>query len=441
MKILQGVGWYFPTSVGGTEVYVSALAAALRAKGHDVTVAAPEPGAAAPRSYRHDGIEVVRYPIPARPTRAEARGEITVRGAEHLHRWIVDHRPDVVHLHTFVVGLGIEEARAARRSGARVVVTPHSAALGFVCQRGTLFRFGRDVCDADVRPATCAACALQQRGLRDTPASMLGSIPVAASRIAGAIPGPVGTVLGMRALIARNWQRQRELMSLVDAFVVLTGAAQSAAAHVSHGPIVVNRLGIDAARFTPKPSPAVQPTRVPIRVGYLGRLEAIKGIEDFVRAVRAVPAGVGLVAEIRAIAQTDADRHAAGALARAAAGDERIVFAPEVPSGHVPELLRSFDLLCCPSRVVEGGPTVAIEAHASGTPVVGTRIGGLAELVTDRVNGRLVEPGDWRALSDVLASAATEPAATIDRWRASLPPVRTMAAIAEDYLALYDGPR
>jgi glycosyltransferase involved in cell wall biosynthesis len=88
---------------------------------------------------------------------------------------------------------------------------------------------------------------------------------------------------------------------------------------------------------------------------------------------------------------------------------------------------------------LEGGPTVAIEAHAVGTPVIGTRIGGLAELVTDGVNGRLIPPGAWRALADALRDMAKNPVGTIDRWRLALPPARTMDQVAADYLTLYNG--
>ena len=64
---------------------------------------------------------------------------------------------------------------------------------------------------------------------------------------------------------------------------------------------------------------------------------------------------------------------------------------------------------------------MAIEAHAVGTPVIGTRIGGLAELVTDGVNGRLVAPGDRRALAGVIREMIADPQGTIDRWRRALP--------------------
>jgi glycosyltransferase involved in cell wall biosynthesis len=79
---------------------------------------------------------------------------------------------------------------------------------------------------------------------------------------------------------------------------------------------------------------------------------------------------------------------------------------------------------------------VALEALAVGTPVIGTRIGGLAEIVEDGVNGRLVEAGDWRALADVLRTIGRD-RAVVDTWRRGIGPVRTMDDVAADYEALY----
>jgi glycosyltransferase involved in cell wall biosynthesis len=132
MKIVQAVGWYHPDSLGGTEVYIAALARHHRACGHQVLVAAPEAGAHASRTYEFEACQVFRYPVPAAPTRDETQGDISVRGAEQFHRWLCDTHADVVHFHTFVTGLGLPEIVAAKRAGSRVFATTHSSSLGFL---------------------------------------------------------------------------------------------------------------------------------------------------------------------------------------------------------------------------------------------------------------------------------------------------------------------
>ena len=165
MRIVQAAGWYLPDTLGGTELYVASLASHLIAAGPEVLVAAPDPGAQDVREYWHYQVPVFRYPIAADVTRDQARGVAIVPGAERLHDWLARVRPDVVHFHTFVTGLGLHEVRAARRIGARVVVTSHAASLGFLCERGTLMRDGADLCDGNVAEAVCASCALQVRGV------------------------------------------------------------------------------------------------------------------------------------------------------------------------------------------------------------------------------------------------------------------------------------
>src|SRR5262249_57827025 len=53
---------YFPDPVGGTEIYVAALVAALRAHGLDGGVAVPADG---DPSYIHEGLPVFRFALPA----------------------------------------------------------------------------------------------------------------------------------------------------------------------------------------------------------------------------------------------------------------------------------------------------------------------------------------------------------------------------------------
>jgi len=438
MKIIQAVGWYFPDSLGGTEVYVRALCHRLQAAGHEVVVAAPDPGASGERRYEDRGVRVYRYPIAKDVTRAEARGEVAVRGAERFHRWLMDERAGVVHFHTFVTGMSLPELRAARRSGARTIVTTHSSSLGFLCMRGTLMHWGEQPCDGIVEPSKCVACALHGRGVPKPVARAFGEVPLPFARAVRNAPTPLATALALPDVVRANLARQREALSIADRFVVLTEAAQAIlranafdAANVS-----VNRLGI-AQAVTRKSPPRERPTVRPVRIGYIGRFESIKGAEVLARAIALTGRDVPLRVEFRGPVNTAADRAAVERIRALTSGDARVSIAPAVPPEQIADVLADLDVLCCPAVCHEGGPTVALEALAVGTPVIGSRIGGLAEMIRDDVNGRLVPAGDASSLASALTDVASSPDTTIDRWRASISNVRTMDDVAADYLTYY----
>jgi len=67
----------------------------------------------------------------------------------------------------------------------------------------------------------------------------------------------------------------------------------------------------------------------------------------------------------------------------------------------VPAILRASEVVVLPSRAEPFG-RVALEAMALARPVVGTRAGGLPELVEDQETGILVPPGDWRQMADAI---------------------------------------
>ena len=441
MRIVQAVGWYYPDHAGGTEVYVAALSRRLREAGHDVRIAAPDAAATVARTYEHDGIPVYRYPIPARPTREESQGAVAVRGTERLHAWIAEYAPDVVHMHTFVTGLGMPELRIIKQLGARAIVTTHSSSLGFVCMRGTLMRWGTELCDGVALPAKCAACVLDEHGMPRSLANAVARTPAALARLSARIPGPLGTTLSMPDLVRRNLDLQRELLALADRFVVLTdGARQILLANgLDDARVRVNRLGV---AFEPNGlmSPAKARTRNrPVVVGYVGRFDPIKGVEVLARAVSLLAPDVPLVVEFRGAARSGAETRTLERIRMLTGGDPRVRFANFVEHREMSGVLAAYDAICCPALCFEGGPTVALEAAAVGVPVVGSRIGGLAEIVTDGVDGRLVPPGDAAALAEALTAIARDPASTIDSWRAALARPRTMDEVAADYMTMYTG--
>jgi glycosyltransferase involved in cell wall biosynthesis len=67
----------------------------------------------------------------------------------------------------------------------------------------------------------------------------------------------------------------------------------------------------------------------------------------------------------------------------------------------VPRLLSATDLVLMPSRS-EGLGLAAIEALAAACPVIAFAVGGLAEVVTDQVNGRLLPGGACEAFANAV---------------------------------------
>jgi glycosyltransferase involved in cell wall biosynthesis len=77
---------------------------------------------------------------------------------------------------------------------------------------------------------------------------------------------------------------------------------------------------------------------------------------------------------------------------------DHVKFAGRVPYEDVPPWYRSADLFVLPSEF-DNSPNVALEAMASGLPVVATDVGGLRQYVRHGVNGELVPAGDSSALA------------------------------------------
>lgn len=75
----------------------------------------------------------------------------------------------------------------------------------------------------------------------------------------------------------------------------------------------------------------------------------------------------------------------------------------------IPSIMAAIDVLAMPSAS-EGLGYSAIEALASGKPVVAFHVGGLPEVVIDGRTGFLVVPGDFAALADRLVQLLADPA-------------------------------
>lgn len=84
---------------------------------------------------------------------------------------------------------------------------------------------------------------------------------------------------------------------------------------------------------------------------------------------------------------------------------DRVAIQGAVPPQSVASLLRHADAVLIPSRD-EGCPNLLFEAFACGTPVLGSDIGPLAEIIEHNKTGRMVKAGDTNAWGEALTAFA-----------------------------------
>jgi glycosyltransferase involved in cell wall biosynthesis len=276
--------------------------------------------------------------------------------ARRVARAIDTRRPDVVHVHNTFAAASGSIYRAAMSRGVPIVQTLHN--YRFVCPAGTAFRDGRP----------CTECV----GRRvPWPAVAHGSYR--GSRSQSAVAALALTVPRLLGIVDRG----------IDAYLALTSFQRD----------LMVRGGLPAGRIRVvpnflEPDPGVTGGA---RAGVLfaGRLDVEKGVHVLVDAAKRVPGRVRLIGDgpLRPVVETAA---AAGVLA----------YLGPLPHDRVLAEMRRSTAMVLPSIWFEGLPMAIVESYATGTPVIASQIGGLAEIVIDGETGLLAEPGDLEGLAE-----------------------------------------
>jgi glycosyltransferase involved in cell wall biosynthesis len=221
-------------------------------------------------------------------------------------------------------------------------------------------------------------------------------------------------VRGRHAVVTDHGLQGREwgglLPRLYDRF--LTVSRYSAAEIRS--PAAKTRViygGVDPKRYAPEPAGP--------RDGllFVGRLTPHKGVDVLIRALpeEAELTVVGSEGHDRELPERDYPD-----LLRSIAIGRRVRFVGAVDDMELAKLYRRAVALVLPSvertyygrtiKVAELLGLVALEAMASGTPVIASRVGGLPEVVEDGETGFLVPPGDETALRERIETLVGDPA-------------------------------
>ncbi len=182
-------------------------------------------------------------------------------------------------------------------------------------------------------------------------------------------------------------RRALDLMARASSGVIAISAAVAATIRRPTPRVVPNPVA------SPAPGPAPRWAGDGPIVGFLGRIDARKGLEDLIAAAGRV--GRGRIVVVGAPLRSGdgyLERLRAEAEAQAP-GRVSFVGRTEDPAAA----LAAFDVCVVPSHNEPWG-RVAAEALAVGTPVVAARAGGLVEIVSDGDDGVLYPPGDIDAL-------------------------------------------
>ncbi|MBT2676429.1 glycosyltransferase [Streptomyces sp. ISL-14] len=329
---------------GGQNVYVARLSEELARRGHDVTVYTRRDAADLPDRVPLPGGAVVEH-VPAGPPEVipkDALFEHMPAFAVHLSRAWRRERPDVVHAHFWMSGMASQIG--AHPHGIPVIQTFH--ALGTVKRR--------------------------HQGKDDTsPTERIG------------IERQIGCTC------------ERILATCTDEVQEL------AAMGVPPGRVSVVPCGVDADHFHPGTDTADVPAREQRhRLLACGRLVPRKGYDLAIRALTRIPDTELLIAGGPPLDRlpTEPEARRLLELAEEQGVADRVRLLGAVDPGRMPGLMADADSVLC-TPVYEPFGIVPLEAMACGTPVVATAVGGHRDTVVDGHTGRLVPPGDARAIA------------------------------------------
>lgn len=155
----------------------------------------------------------------------------------------------------------------------------------------------------------------------------------------------------------------------------------------------------------PSYSPRADRTR--LRILGLGRLYRDKGFQVLLRAAAQLHAS-----------GTKFELHLAGRgpytrvllrLAKDLGLDEEFQYLGQVPRPKIADLIDWSDVVVVPTITPEPFPRAGVEAMSRGKPLIGSRVGGIPELIGDGETGYLVSPGQPTELADKLRTLASDP--------------------------------
>lgn len=382
MRILQVIQRYYPFE-GGSERYFRSLAERFAADGHDVQVITTDAWdleyfwdntrrRVEEATGRHQGVAIRRLPVAHLPFASVSHRAIRRLMAESSRFDFAGQTRLLEYGSRF--GPWLPQLEAALRQTDRVDVI-HSANIAFESMIAASARFAAE------------------RGIPHivTPFLHLGE--------------------GEHSRVRRYYTmpHQMQLLRRADAVMVLTQieAEFLARAGVSEERLAIAGAGIDVGQVIGGDGQAARE-----RIGVAGPIVLALGAAAFDK---------GTVHLVQAVAQLASQGHSVDLVIAGPILGEFTAFLAGLPPsettrihvlGFVSEaekrdLLAAADIVALPSRTESFG-LVFLEAWANGKPVIGARAGAIPAVVSDGIDGILVDFGDVAALADAILALSSD---------------------------------
>lgn len=356
MKVAMLNTMYAPRIFGGAERAIKSLAEGLVAEGHEVaglaSVPRREAGTAMVEGVRVREVGLVNIYWPYGPKGAPPILEPAWHLLDLHNPWMIgrakrileEEAPDVVHTNN-LVGFSPGVWRAAAELSLPIVHTLWDHRL--LCVRATMFKRGRACLS---RCMECRATSALKRGPSEE----------------------VDVVVGVSRAI-------------LDAHL---GARFFRRAETE---VVTVPMALDDVPKAPSRSPTTD--NAPLQLGYLGRLQSGKGVELLLDAVKGLP-GEGWELRVAGSGEGPYEQEL-----RRRPTHPNVRFLGRVDASS---FLDGIDALIVPSQLYDAAPLVVTEAYGHGVPVLGSRRGGVPELIEEGRTGYLFDPDSPEELARLL---------------------------------------
>jgi glycosyltransferase involved in cell wall biosynthesis len=364
---------------GGSETYYLGLAEGLRRLGHEVHFFAMQDSKNLPCEDSDLFVSAKDYNGPTSVTRKLGEVRSLVYSKESLKKFELlceRVRPDVVHMNLVhrQITLSILDAPYLMEHRVPVLFTSHDYIL--VCPNYLML---------DGSGAVCEACLGGNFGNCLRRKCVKGS-----------------TSKSAMAMVEANWYKKHRTYSKIDCIIapsefmrdklIQGGFPERQVVHMQN---FAKDEVLERARNTDDQTDWKHPY-----VLFFGRLSKEKGVDvlvnAFERALPQMPEDMRLV-----IAGDGPEREALETRS-----SDRVRFVGFKQGDELEKLVSGATLVCCPSVWRENMPYSIVEALAEGTPVVGSRIGGIPEAVIEDETGWLAEPGDVESLAMAIVKVA-----------------------------------